>query len=147
MFLGHVGRVAHAINAAGAGENEPPHAGLFANPHQRQERFVVHRMAQRRVELDAGIVGDASQMDDLITALHRHADGLLVAHVAVELPQPRMILDRGQRLLAVDIEVQHVDFVAQFQQSRHEHGADIAGPAGDENAVFGCFNHGVVIHS
>ena len=61
------------------------------------------------------------------------ADRRLVADVALELPQMGMVLDRGQGLLAIDIEVQDVDAIAEFQQPGHQHGPDVSCPAGDED--------------
>ena len=90
MLLGHVRRVAHAVDRAGRHVDEPPHAGAPCRDHHRLEAVVVDRPAQGRVELEARIVRDAGQVNDAVDAVHGRGKAGRVADVAANDVEIRM---------------------------------------------------------
>jgi hypothetical protein len=132
MVLGHVRRVADPVDAGGRGVDEPPHAHMPRLRHQRLEAVVVDGAAQRRVQLEAGIVRDAGEVDHRVHS----PEALLDRHRVAQVPLDQ--LEGGmtrQHVLAEEEEVDHADPVAPIQQLGHQDGADVAAAAGDQHRL------------
>ena len=129
MVLGHVGRVADAVDRARRAVDEALHAGRFGREHHRLEAIVVDGLGQLLVELEARIVRDAGEMQDGVLTLQRLGQPRRVADVALDHAQVRAV-----RQPAAEIErVVDGDVIALGQQPRRQHVADITGAAGDEH--------------
>src|SRR5439155_19331757 len=66
VFLGDLWSVANAVDRTRSGVDEPAHAGGSTRLNHRLEAVVVDRPAERRIQLEAGIIGDAGEMDDRV---------------------------------------------------------------------------------
>ncbi len=131
VLLGHVGLVADTIDARRGGIDEAPHAARPGDGHQRLERVVVDRFAEAGVELEAGIVRDAGQVDDGVDVSQRRPEELLVADVAANLLETRRPL--GEDVVAEQVQVKNLDPIAAGEEFRHEHCPDVAGAPGHQD--------------
>ncbi len=73
-------------------------------------------------------------MDDGVDSVEGGADDGVVAQVAVDFLELRMLANGCQWLGAEHAEIENAREVAGVEQTRDEHGADVARPAGDEDA-------------
>ena len=131
VLLGHLRRVAHAIDRAAGDVDEALHAGRFAREHHRLEALVIDRAAERGVEVEARIVRDARHVDDGVAALDRVSVPARVANVARDNFQIRMRRQSGR---SEEHQVIDHDRVTGLEQFRNEDAAFVAGATGDQDS-------------
>src|SRR5690348_617273 len=131
MVLGDVGRIADAVDARRRGVDEAPHPRVASRHNQRFEALVVDRPAQRRIQLEAGIVRDAGQVDDVTGAAHRLRDHGTVADVAFDALEGTIA--GGQHVVPEEEEVEDTYAMSAREKLWNEHRADIARPSGDDD--------------
>jgi len=137
QVFGDILLLLHAIDAGGRGVDESADAAVLSDIDKRQEGFVIDRAAKGWIELEAGVVRDAGEMNDGIAARQRFFEERGIAQISFEEFQIQAMggNDAVEDLLAVNEEIEDADFIAGFEQQRDEHGADIAASAGDEDGV------------
>src|SRR4029077_10397707 len=96
MLLRDVLAVADSVDAGGRRVDKTPHATLLGNRNEGGERIVVDRFAERRIQLEAGIVGDARQVDDGVAPREDPPEQRLIADVPFNFLERAVILLRGQ---------------------------------------------------
>src|SRR6185295_7736147 len=90
MLLGDLRRIADAVDGARRRTDEALDPGLDGRLHAALEAVVVNRLAQRLVELEARVVGDAREMNDRVHTLHRRLERRDVADVALDHREARI---------------------------------------------------------
>jgi hypothetical protein len=130
MLLGHFRSIGDAVHGAGGSVDEAADALGDRGLHHRLEAIVVDGLAEAWIELEAGIIGDAGEVDDGITALERLGEAGDVAQVAGNHLQLGML---GQAFGAEEHDVVDDDLIAGVEELGNEDAADITGTAGDED--------------
>ena len=127
----------HSIDAGGRSVDESADAAVLGNIDKRQEGLVIDRAAEGGVELEAGVVRNAGEVDHGVAAGQRFFEERGIAQISFEEFQIQAMGggDTVEDLLAVNEEIKDADFIAGFQQERDKNGADIAASAGDEDGV------------
>ena len=128
VVFGHVRRVADAINRAAGDVDEALHARQFAGLHQRLETFVIDGTAQRRIEIEAGIIGNAGHVNDIRHPVEAPGIQFGVANVAADNLQIRMA---RQRLRAEQHQIVNHNLATRFEQLRHQHATFVSRTASD----------------
>ena len=128
MFFGHVRRVADAIDRTAGHVNEPLDPGIAAGLHHRLETLVINRAAQRRIEVEAGIVGNASHVDHLVHSLQAAREPFRVPDIAGDELQVGM---GSQSFRAEEHQVIHHHPVARLEQLGHQHTPFVSRSASD----------------
>ena len=143
QVLGDILFLLHSIDAGGRGVDESADAAVLGNIDKRQEGLVIDRAAEGGVELEAGVVRNAGEVDHSVAAGQRFFEERGIAQISFEEFQIQAMGggDTVEDLLAVNEQIEDTDFIAGFEQQRDKNGADIAASAGDEDGVeFGIFH-------
>ena len=137
QVLGDILFLLHSIDTGGRGVDESADAAVLGNVDKRQEGLVVDRAAEGGVELEAGVVRNAGEVNDGVAAGQRFFEESGIAQISFEEFQIQAMRgwDAVEDLLAVNEEIEDADFIAGFEQQRDKNGADIAASAGDKDGV------------
>src|SRR5262245_11441892 len=134
-ILGHFDAFLDAVDGRRRGIDEALDPARLSGAHQRHEGVKIDRAPQLRIELEGRIVGDAGEVDHRVAAFQRLLDRFGITDVALDLAQAGKLAAVLQHVLTVEVEVEYRDFVAGGQQLGHQHGADIARAARDEDSM------------
>ena len=118
-----------AVHARRRGVDEAAHALVLRDLHEGQERVVVDRLAQLRVQLEARVVGDAGQVDDRVdTGQSPSLQQPAVPDVSPDLAEARMATDSLEHLVTENVQVQDGDPVTPGEQLGDQDGPDMSAP-------------------
>ena len=135
VVFGDVLNLADPVDGRRRGVDATSDAAFFAHAYQGTERIVVDRTTQSRVELKAWIVGDAGQVNDRVTTVQGLHEQGLVAYISFDLRQIRMILDRIQHMISIDIQVQYLNAKPFPQELGNQNSTYITGAAGNQHLI------------
>ena len=101
----------------------------------RSKKASVDGFAQFRIQLEAGVVRNAREMNHRIAPRHGALQQPPVADVALDLFQRWVARDRLQHVVAIQVEIQHPHAISVLEKVRYEHGADVPGAASHKHAL------------
>jgi hypothetical protein len=88
MIFCHLGSVTDSVYASRGGKEESANAGLTALVNQCSKELIVYALAERRIQFDTGIVGDAGQVNHSVTSFDCCPNGAHVSNVAMKVDKP-----------------------------------------------------------
>src|SRR2546427_205911 len=115
------------VDAAGTGEEEAPHAGVLREPREADRGSMADVVRDLGVQVGQLIVGERREVDDSVEPFQvRRLDvSKIDSHLG------NILNDWAKRALLEEVAIETDHLLANSEQHRHHHGADVTLVSGD----------------
>ncbi len=138
--FGDIALAAGAVDAGGAGEDEAVDSGALGGADDGAEGVEVDGAGEGGVEVVAGVVGDAGEVDDDIGSAQGVGDARGIADVEAVAGEAGVMGVGAEDVVAIPEEVEDADGVPEIEEARDEGAADMAGATDHRNRQRRCIH-------